>query len=389
MNTVVDTNRREHLRTERRHVDVLPQEKKIYQPKSRTPDLIDLHLNGLRDPAVNLDADFWKGPTNNQMLNLRRYLYRHGVKKFLPTIITGSKAETERKLRIIATHQEKHPNGAENMADIAGVHIEGGYISRKGSHDVKQITALGPQVVEDFGQKFPGLIKLWTICPLVDKDGEHVKSQRKHGITPSYGHSNANYDEAMEAFEKHGVKLVTHWGNCMPFFMKEPIEGDREKRSNLEPDFNREDPQAEDWEKLEANLSQDSELRARAGLAKAAYDRDDVYMMAICGSDAKCKTVAGDPTEGDYRDYHISPKLIRKLADKERLILVTDAVAEGSPHTSESSAQQGRGYKLIGGMSALDRHAWYNAIEIAGLKAQEVVRAAIELPGKVLQGLIG
>lgn len=323
------------------------------------PELIDLHFNGLKDDQNSINCSFWDNPSDTEILKLRKYLYEHNVKTFLPTLITDSADAIEKKLEIISNHK-KNFNGqseeeslANSLAYPLGVHIEGGYISRTGTHPEQFKESLNPQIVEKLAVKFPGLIKIWTICPLVDKDGTHIAAQRKHGIIPSYGHSKANYQEAMEAFEKYRVRLVTHWGNGMNIFVPELK-------------YNREDPSKEELEML---ASKDPELLKQGGLGKAAYDHPGVFMMAICGSDQN-------------KDFHISPKLIKELSKTGRLILVTDAVARPAGSVSDSGCQK-RGYSLAGGQVSLDKHV-LNAKNDGGLTNEEIHRATIKNPSKIL-----
>lgn len=330
----------------------------------RKPELIDLHFNGLKNEAANINCNFWKCPSDEEILKLRKYLFAHGIKAFLPTLVTASAKDIEKQLARINEHKQNHYSNSEEeslkheLAYIPGVHIEGGYISRPGTHPKEHLQALGPTVVEDLARKFPGLIKLWTICPKVDADGTHVAAQRKHGITPSYGHSTATYDEAMKAFNDHGVRLVTHWGNGMDIF---------------QAPYNRDQPSDQELSMLDTKGNENG----RGGLAKAAYDRDDVYMMAICGSN-------------EDRDRHISPKLIKKLAETNRLILVTDAVAEpaGAPSpTGCGGYHKEYGYSLSGGQVTLDKHA-ANAKTDAGLTEPQIQQATVTNPEKVLANVI-
>ncbi len=318
-----------------------------------TPKLIDLHFNGLKDIASGIDCNFWKSPSDEEILKLRKYLYERGIKAFLPTLITDSAEAIEKKLGVIANHKKKFTGSneeeslAQNLAYPIGVHIEGGYISRPGTHPQEYCQALNPNIVDDLANKFPNLIKLWTICPTVDADGKHVAAQRRHGITPSYGHSSANYQEAMDAFNNYGVRLVTHWGNGMNIFTSA---------------YNRDEPSLEDLAKLD---SKDTSLGA---LGKAAYDHPGVYMMIICGSD-------------ETKDRHISPKLVKKVIETGRGILVTDAVAEPAGPASQTGAK--RGYALSGGQVSLDKHL-ANAKRDAGLTDEEIYQATVTNPGKIL-----
>ncbi len=321
------------------------------------PQLIDLHFNGLKRDGVN--CNFWKAPSDKAILGLRKYLYDHGVRAFMPTLITDSVRNTITNLSKIQEHKARYDRDetsslSRRLAHMPGVHIEGGYISRTGSHPEQYKEALGPNIVDMLAKKFPGLIKLWTICPQVDKDGKHVEAQRRHGITPSYGHSHASYQEAMDAFKKFGVRLVTHWGNGMKIF----------------DEYNREEPSDEELARLDTT---DPELLSHAGLAVAAYQHPEVMMMAICGSDAD-------------QDYHISPKFIKKFAKEKpnEFMLATDATACHAGTKSTSGCQH-RGYPLSGGHASLRDHA-ENAHK-AGLTEEEIRRATVTNPAKILAAI--
>ncbi len=301
--------------------------------------MIDLQVNGLSIRDQDINCSFWDLPSHVEIQKLCDFFYREGVHGFLATLITDDPSKIQEGLENIAAFQRI---AKANSSQLIGVHIEGGYISRLGTHSRSYATSLDPSCVEKWARRFPDLIKLWTICPLVDADSKHVEMQKKYNIRTSYGHSNANYYEAMKAFNVNEVFLVTHWGNGMNIF-----------DSSL--NFNRDEPSTRDLELLDGDAFLDS-----AALGKAAYDHKQVMMMAICGSDRN-------------QDKHISPKLINKLSKTNRLILVSDCVARAAGYQSENT-NTSKSYQLIGGQTSLARHC-LNAASEAGLSENEISQA--------------
>ncbi|MDD9898854.1 MAG: hypothetical protein OXU45_07635 [Candidatus Melainabacteria bacterium] len=292
--------------------------------------MLDLQINGF---ATNdFECNFWACPEDEKINALNEYLQAHQVQSYLATLITASYDEFWANLKRIREYQSSF--GRENLI---GVHIEGALISRMGVHPKKHAQALNYQAAKNLLNEFGDLIKLWTLCPRVDEAGQVTRLAQDHGIVVSYGHSEANYDEAMHSFKEYEVNCVTHWGNAMYVL----------------DDFKQRDCSDEDLARL------DSE--SKGGLGLAAYQNDDVYCMAIAGSK-------------NFADEHLDPRLLRKLFEKkpERMILVSDSVL-AKPNCD----------KLQGGLTCLDQHA-LNAIE-AGCDETAVIKACTENPKMILE----
>lgn len=295
--------------------------------------MLDLQINGFatKDFACN----FWQAPDDESINSLNRFLYKEGVKQYLATVITSSLSDFEMNLKRIQEFCSKY--GRESLL---GVHIEGGLISRLGIHPEQYAKAVQYKEAKLLIKQFPGLIKLWTLCPKLDTGGQITRFAQDHGIVVSYGHSNASYQEALTAFDSYGVKLVTHWGNAM-YIMK---------------DFKQRDCSAVDLARLDTEVD--------GGLGLAAYQRDDVVCMAIAGS-------------YEDGDQHLDPRLLIKLFEKkkDRMILVSDSVCQLEARGSKPE-------KLIGGLASLGKHA-QNAVKI-GIPEAEVIKACWKTPREVL-----
>lgn len=310
--------------------------------------MIDLQVNGFY--TKDFTCNFWQAPDNDQIKALAKYLYKEGVKQFLATLITDSYESAEKNLDCIYDYKKhfdenKEQAWADKRAHIIGVHQEGGMITRMGVHPSKYSSALGASEANTLIGLYPGLIKLWTLCPRADKDASLTKLIQGRGISVSYGHSNASFEEAMHCFDKHKVSLVTHWGNAMKI-----IEGFKQRGCS-------------DSELMALALDPKKTSPDLLGLGFAAYYRDDIYCMAIAGSK-------------EHNDMHLEPNLLKKLAEKKKnkLILVSDMVCYEDFEKVPAS--------LVGGLKSLRQHS-QNAIK-AGIPVVQVVEATESAPLKVL-----
>lgn len=291
--------------------------------------MFDLQVNGFA--TEDFECNFWTCPTDEAINALHKHMKAHHVQSYLATLITSSFDEFRANLQRIRDYRSRFGDEV-----LKGVHIEGGLISRLGVHPPQYAQELNYKRARELMNEFADLIKLWTLCPRIDKDGQVTRLAQDHGIVVSYGHSEANYNEAMQGFLDYGVNCVTHWGNAMYV-----LDG-----------FKQRDCRQEDLARLDTETS--------GGLGLAAYQNDDVYCMAIAGSH-------------NYGDEHIDPRLLHKLFEKkaEKIILVSDSVVP-KPNCG----------KLQGGLTCLDQHA-KNAIA-AGINKDKVLAATKINPKKLL-----
>lgn len=291
--------------------------------------MFDLQVNGFK--GKDFSCDFWNQPESKNIEALNSFLYKEGVNKYLATLITDSFESIQTNLQIIKKSQD---------AQLVGVHIEGGLISQLGVHNKKFAHEFDLKKIQELVRTFPRLIKLWTFCPSLDKNGDITKYLQDSNIKVSYGHSNCDYETAWNAFEKYDVDLVTHFGNAMFVF-------DGFKQRNISD------------ENLEAL---DTKNTDHAGIGLAAYRHPKVNLMVISGSEK-------------HSDLHIDPRLLKKLfAKKEKqMILVSDMVHYDSDSKPDN---------LVGGLSSLKTH-FENALEY-GISKEALKHATSTLPEQML-----
>ncbi|HXF69547.1 MAG TPA: N-acetylglucosamine-6-phosphate deacetylase [Thermoflexus sp.] len=181
------------------------------QGRPLTPGLIDLHIHGLEG------CDLF-GP---ELAEGARRLPRYGVTAFLPTTLTlPDEEEILQRLQAMAQVMEDPPRGAR----ILGIHIEGPHLSpkRPGMANPAWFRPLTPEAIIRYQAAAGGRIALWTFAPEEGEAMHAIPTLIAQGIVPVIGHSDATYEQAVEAIRR-GARQVTHFFNAMrPFHHREP-----------------------------------------------------------------------------------------------------------------------------------------------------------------------
>lgn len=156
------------------------------------PGLIDIHTHGYG--GVNYDGD-WEA--------LSRAYADAGTTSFLVT--TGTDPMS---LMLELNGRSQDVSGA----NILGMHYEGPYINlaRQGGMDARY--ALDP-VAEDFLKC--DRAKVVSVAPELPGAMEFIRKVSAAGVHITLGHTVADYDTAMEAFQ-NGAAGLTHMFNAMP-----------------------------------------------------------------------------------------------------------------------------------------------------------------------------
>lgn len=103
-------------------------------------------------------------------------------------------------------------------ADLIGIHLEGPFLSmaKKGAQNPHFIIPPDSAMYYRLKALAPDLLKLITIAPETENALDFIE-EIKDSITVSIGHTTANYETALKAFQK-GATHVTHLFNAMPSF---------------------------------------------------------------------------------------------------------------------------------------------------------------------------
>lgn len=167
-----------------------------------SPGFIDMHIHG-SDGFDVMDGN------NEALMRIAKAIVKNGVTSFLPTTMTMSKEMIYKALDNIKNFMNKD----NPFARILGAHLEGPFINKKYKGAQKEDFIIEPSF--DFIKDYLDVIKLITIAPEMDKDYKFIEKLKKEtNIIISMGHTNATYEEAMEAIDK-GVSYTTHMFNAM------------------------------------------------------------------------------------------------------------------------------------------------------------------------------
>ncbi|WP_089964719.1 N-acetylglucosamine-6-phosphate deacetylase [Lihuaxuella thermophila] len=171
------------------------------------PGMIDVHIHGV-DGADTMDA------TTRALDQMATALPREGTTCFLATTITQSQPSIERALANAADYIAHHQ--APGKAECAGIHLEGPFLSpkRSGAQPLEYIIHPSVELFQHWQSIAGGHIKLVTLAPEEEGGLELAKYLRETGVIASIGHSDATYDECVEAI-RAGASHVTHLYNGM------------------------------------------------------------------------------------------------------------------------------------------------------------------------------
>lgn len=99
---------------------------------------------------------------------------------------------------------------------IVGVHLEGPFVNVKwkGAQNPAYILPPQPEWLEDWVRRFPGVIKIQTLAPESEGSLAYIKQLADNGIVPSCGHTDATYEQIIEAAD-HGLRHAVHTFNAM------------------------------------------------------------------------------------------------------------------------------------------------------------------------------
>lgn len=148
-------------------------------------------------------------PEPETLSQMQSYCYRGGAAQFLPTVATNNKEVVYKCIDAVSQYWQQGGKG------VHGLHLEGPWINaeKRGAHIEKLIHPPVKEEVEDLLKHSKGIIKMITLAPEVCSD-EIIQLILSYDIIISAGHSNAEYELAMQHFE-NGITTVTHLYNAM------------------------------------------------------------------------------------------------------------------------------------------------------------------------------
>ncbi len=164
-----------------------------------SPGFIDIHLHG------GGGHDFMDG-TVEAYLGAAEAHAKFGTTSIVPTSLTSTNEELKNTFEVFKKARGKNVNGA----NLLGLHLEGPYFSmaQKGAQDPRYIRNPRPEEYMEILSWSDDIIR-WSAAPELDGAMDFARALRKRGILPSIAHSDAIYEQVLEAFE-NGFTHVTH-----------------------------------------------------------------------------------------------------------------------------------------------------------------------------------
>lgn len=197
-------NSEEFLQYKKEYKEKHQEEIQVIDAKGKyvSPGFIDIHIHG-SGGYDTMDA------TAEALKVISSTIAENGVTSYLPTTMTMKKDSIYNALDAIREAMKLENQGAK----ILGVHMEGPFINEKYKGAQKADNIISPDY--DIIKDYLDIIKIITLAPEMDKDHSFIKKVKYNSeITLSIGHSDASYEETLNAIE-HGITHATHTFNAM------------------------------------------------------------------------------------------------------------------------------------------------------------------------------
>jgi N-acetylglucosamine-6-phosphate deacetylase len=169
-----------------------------------SPGFIDIHVHG------GGGHDFMDG-TEEAFLAIAALHAAHGTTSMMPTTTTAEKEGILQVLDVYEKAKEKNTQGSS----FVGIHLEGPYfaMNQRGAQDPKYIRDPDPAEYMEI-LEYSKSIKRWSVAP--ERKGAIAFGKILHdrGIIASMAHTEAVYEEALEAYN-NGYSLLTHFYSAM------------------------------------------------------------------------------------------------------------------------------------------------------------------------------
>ena len=178
-----------------------------------TPGFLDAHTHG--GGGFNLHTD---DPA--EIAAFAAWAPSTGLTSFLVAVVGAPDALPEPQIRAAVAACEQQGTGAEPV----GVFLEGPYINvaRRGAHLASWLRPPDLDEVNHLLELTAGHLRLITVAPELPGAPPVIRRLVEAGATVSIGHSDATYEQTLEAI-RLGVTHMTHCCNAMrPLYHRDP-----------------------------------------------------------------------------------------------------------------------------------------------------------------------
>jgi N-acetylglucosamine-6-phosphate deacetylase len=169
-----------------------------------SPGFIDIHIHG------GGGHDFMDNSLQ-AFLEIANTHARHGTTALTPTTLTAEKEDLTRTLELYEQANRENKAGAQ----FIGMHLEGPYfaLNQRGAQDPRYIRNPDPEEYKALVPRYKSITR-WSAAPELEGALEFGDYMRAHGVLPAIAHTDALYDDVLEAFDR-GYTHVTHLYSCM------------------------------------------------------------------------------------------------------------------------------------------------------------------------------
>ncbi|MGC9543240.1 N-acetylglucosamine-6-phosphate deacetylase [Streptomyces sp. UG1] len=166
------------------------------------PGFVDIHNHG------GGGASFTSGTPEEVLKGIRTH-HLHGTTTLVASTVTGDMDFLTRRAGLLSELAEQ--------GDIAGIHFEGPFISpcRKGAHSEELLRDPAPAEVRKLIDAARGRATMVTLATELPGGIDSVRLLAEHGVIAAIGHTDATYEQTVEAIEA-GATVATHLFNAMP-----------------------------------------------------------------------------------------------------------------------------------------------------------------------------
>ena len=168
------------------------------------PGFIDIHVHG------GGGHDFMDG-SEEAFIKIAETHVRYGTTAMFPTTLTSEKEDLLLTLDLYEQAKKKNSKGSQMM----GMHLEGPYfaLNQRGAQDPKYIRNPDPAEYKEI-INHSSSINRWSAAPELKGAVAFGKYITSKGILAAVAHTDAIYEEVLEAFE-NGFTLATHLYSAM------------------------------------------------------------------------------------------------------------------------------------------------------------------------------
>lgn len=166
------------------------------------PGFVDTHNHG------GGGASFATGTADDALTGARAHR-EHGTTTVVASTVTGDMDFLARQAGMLSELVEQ--------GELAGIHFEGPFISpcRKGAHSEALLRDPDPAEVRKLLEAARGSARMVTLATELPGGIESVRLLAEHGVIAAVGHTDATYEQTVEAIDA-GATVATHLFNAMP-----------------------------------------------------------------------------------------------------------------------------------------------------------------------------